>query len=262
MPTTQHLEAWALQNFPNVKGGDDLATLIWAALHDNRLTLQPNDVLVIASKVVSKAENRWVDLSTVTPSARAEELAAITHKDPRFVELVLRESVAISRARPHVLIVQHRLGWVSANAGIDQSNVGENGEGKVLLLPQNPDASAQHLREALEKHSGCSIGVVITDTHGRPFRMGNVNIALGASGLPTLIDQRGEKDRYGRVLQATLTGYADQVAAAAGLLMGEANEGQPIILIRGLNLNRPYGTGRDLIRPAEQDLYVFSKETS
>lgn len=261
MPTP-HLQAWALHDFPEVGAGDDLASLIWEVLSRNQLALQPHDVVVVASKIVSKAENRWVDLNDITPSTHAQELGALTLKDPRFVELVLRESVAISRAKPYVLVVQHRLGWVSANAGIDQSNVGPDRQDKVLLLPENPDQSAQNLRVALQDRSGQALGIVITDTHGRPFRMGNVNIALGASGLPALLDQRGTTDRNGRVLQVTLTGYADHVAATAGLLMGEADEGRPVIVLRGLDLNWPHGTGQDLIRPAHQDLYVFSKEDS
>ncbi len=260
MPPTQHLQAWALQPFPEVKAGDRLSDLIEEVLARNQLQLQPNDVLVVASKIVSKAENRWINLETITPSPRAEEIAALTRKDPRYVEVVLREAVAISRAKPHVLVVQHRLGWVSANAGIDQSNIGPNMHEVVLLLPENPDQSAQTLRAALQARYGHSIGVVITDTHGRPFRMGNVNVAIGASGLPTLIDQRGTTDRDGRTLEITMTAYADQVAGAAGLLMGEANEGQPVILLRGLQWDTSDGTGQDLIRPAHQDLYLYDKE--
>lgn len=259
MPT-QHLEAWALQGFPEVRAGDDVAALIWQALSDNQLAIQPYDVLVVASKIISKAEDRWVDLNAVTPSPRAQVLAELTLKDPRVVELVLQQSVAISRAKPHVLVVQHRLGWVSSNAGIDQSNIGPDKREMVLLLPENPDQSARQLREALQIQSGQPLGVIITDTHGRPFRMGNVNIALGASGLPVLLDQRGTTDRNERVLQMTLTGHADQIAGMAGLLMGEASEGQPVVLLRGLPMDEPHGTGQDLIRPAQQDLYVFSKE--
>lgn len=258
MPT-RHLQAWALEDFPEVRADDNLAELIVSGLAHNQLVLQDSDVLVVASKILSKSENRWVDLTNITPSAEAQELADLTRKDPRYVEVVLQESVGISRAKPHVLVVQHKLGWVSANAGIDQSNIGPHQTEKVLLLPKDPDGSALALQVQLGETFGCAVGIIITDTHGRPFRMGNINIALGASGLPTLIDQRGQMDRDGRSLEITMTAYADQVAAMAGLLMGEAAEGCPVVLVRGLDLSGEHGNGQDLIRPAHQDLYVYSK---
>lgn len=255
MPTTSLL-VQALPAIPSVQPGDDLATLIVEALARLDLTLQPNDVLVVSSKIVSKAENRFVDLREITPSPRAEELAAVTHKDPRFVEVVLRESLEVSRAAPHVLIVRHCLGFTSANAGIDQSNTGYTDNHIALLLPQDPDTSADQLANELAIRTGVRPAVVISDTHGRPFRLGNLNVAIGISGLAPLFDQRGETDLYGRTLQATITAFADQVTAAAGLVSGESNEGQPVILLRGLVWpHHQNGPARLLNRPPEQDLY-------
>jgi coenzyme F420-0:L-glutamate ligase / coenzyme F420-1:gamma-L-glutamate ligase len=253
----RHLELHALPGIPTVHPGDDLATLILEGLQRSKLTLFNGDILIVSSKIVSKSENRFLDLRTLTPSAQALELAEVTRKDARLVEAILQESVAVSRTGFNVLIVQHRLGFKSANAGIDQSNTGSTGHDLVLLLPEDPDASAARLAEALFTRTGIRPPIVISDTHGRPFRLGNLNVAIGASGLPVLYDQRGEHDLYGRELQATVTAIADEIAAAAGLVSGQTDEGQPIILMRGLTLpaNQPLGTARDLIRPPEQDLY-------
>jgi coenzyme F420-0:L-glutamate ligase/coenzyme F420-1:gamma-L-glutamate ligase len=257
---TQHLELFALPNIPSVNPGDDLAVIIVEALKHGQIVLQPSDILIVSSKIISKAENRFVDLRTVQPSEEAHRLADETRKDPRLVEVVLQESVGISRTAPHVLIVTHRLGFTSANAGIDQSNVGSASQDIVLLLPQNPDASAQQLATQLEAQLGVRPAIVVSDTHGRPFRLGNINVAIGASGLPVLYDQRGDLDLYGRELQATVTALADEIAAAAGLVSGQADEGQPVVLMRGLELpDEPIGTARDMIRPAEQDLYLNNR---
>jgi coenzyme F420-0:L-glutamate ligase/coenzyme F420-1:gamma-L-glutamate ligase len=227
------------------------------SLDETGLHLLPGDVLVISSKIISKAENRFVHLADIKPSDKAYKLAQTTRKDPRVVELVLRESVEISRVAPHVLIVRHRLGFTSANAGIDQSNVGSPDRETVLLLPEDPDHSADSIGKQLENLSGTRPAIVISDTHGRPFRLGNLNVAIGISGLPHLIDQRGQVDLFGRKLQATITALADQIASAAGLVSGEADEGQPVILMRGLvwDTTTPYGTAKDIIRPIDQDLY-------
>lgn len=255
MPSTSLL-VQALPDIPLVQAGDDLVTFILEALTHLDLGLQPNDVLVISSKIVSKAENRFVDLRDIKPSPRAEELAVITRKDPRFVEVVLRESQEVSRVAPNVLVVRHCLGFTSANAGIDQSNTGYTDSHMVLLLPQDPDASADYLASEIATRTGVRPAVVISDTHGRPFRMGNLNVAIGISGLAPLIDQRGETDLFGRMLQATVTAFADQVTAAAGLVSGETSEGQPVILIRGLVWpHQQNGTAQSLNRPPEQDLY-------
>ena len=218
--------------------------------------LADGDVLAVAQKVVSKAEGRLVPLVDVQPSKRASEVAAQTDKDPRVVELILQESEEISRLRQGVLIVRHRLGFTSANAGIDRSNVAQRGEAEtVLLLPIDPDRSAAQLREAIQARLGVQIGIVITDSHGRPFRLGTVGVAIGVAGIPALWDQRGKPDLYGYSLQHTDIGVADEIAAAAGLLMGAAAEGQPVVLVRGLHLPLTDGKATDLVRPKEMDLY-------
>lgn len=253
MPATQ-LWLWALPGIPRIKPGDDLASIILRALGDT--SLQAHDVLVIASKIVSKAENRFVDLRLIEPSGHALDLASKTGKDPRLVELILRESVEVSRIAPNVLIVRHRLGFTSANAGIDQSNTGDTGTDVALLLPTDPDKSAAQIATSIEQHLGVRPAVVISDTHGRPFRLGNSNVAIGIDGLPPLYDQRGGTDHFGRRLRATVTAFADQVAAAAGLVMGEAAEGQPVILVRGLEWDREKaGLAIEINRPPEMDLY-------
>jgi coenzyme F420-0:L-glutamate ligase/coenzyme F420-1:gamma-L-glutamate ligase len=246
----------ALPGIPMVKPGDDLAKLIIASLQRAELTLSDGDVLVVSSKIVSKAENRFVDLQMVTPSPQALELSQVTHKDPRLVELVLQNSQHISRTAPQVLIVRHRLNFTSANAGIDASNVGANMSEMVLLLPENPDRSARQLCETLAAYYGVCVGVIISDTHGRPFRFGNINVAIGVANIPALIDQRGDHDLFGRELVATFTPLADELAAAAGLLTGQADEGQPVVLIRGVAWEVSPQTAQHLIRPPEQDLYA------
>lgn len=246
----------ALPGLPLIQTGDDLVALILAGLARGGLTLQSGDVLVVTSKIVSKSEGRWLDLRTLEPSARALELAAATDKDARLVEAILRESKAISRYRQGVLIVRHRLGFTSANAGIDHSNVGLEGEDWVLLLPEDPDASAQRLHETLRERTGLSIGIVISDTHGRPFRVGNVGVAIGVAGLPALLDFRGQHDLFGRELRATIVALADALASAAGLISGEADEARPVVLVRGLHLPDGAGQAADLIRDPAQDLYL------
>lgn len=246
----------AVSGIPPVHPGDDIAALIRQALSEQGLSLVDDDILVIAQKIVSKAEGRSVRLDSITPSDRAREVARATHKEPRLVELILRESEEISRLAPGVLVVRHRLGFTSANAGIDRSNVQQEGEGEtVLLLPLDPDASAHQIRLNLEAASGVSMGVVISDSHGRPFRLGTVGVAIGVSGLPALWDRRGEADLHGYALQHTDVGVADELAAAAGLLMGQAAEGLPVVLVRGLKLPSRDGRAADLIRPKENDLY-------
>ena len=239
-----------------VEPSDDLGAITIAAFAANGLAPEAGDVLVMAQKVVSKAEGRYVDVTAVEPSARAVELAAEVDKDPRFVEVVLSESRRVVRHRPGVLIVEHRLGFVMANAGIDHSNlpVADSGE-RVLLLPKDPDGSARSLREQLRHSFGIDIAVIITDSFGRPWRKGTVGIALGAAGLPALIDMRGHPDLFGRELLVTETGFADEIAAAAGLLMGQADEAVPMVLVRGLGWSAPEVSAAALIRPAEHDLF-------
>ncbi len=235
--------------------GDDVAGLLLAALDRAGLALRDGDVVAIAQKIVSKAEGRLVALAGVEPGEEARRLAAQVGNDPRLMELILRESEEVSRLRPGVIIVRHHLGFTSANAGIDRSNVGPGDEERVLLLPRDPDDSARRIREVMMAATGAAVGVVITDSHGRPFRLGTVGVAIGAAGIPALWDRRGESDRYGYRLQHTDVGVADEIAAAAGLLMGQAAEGQPAVLLRGLRLPDADGRAADLIRPRELDLY-------
>ncbi len=248
----------ALRGFPQVSAGDDLAALAATALARAEVRLEPADVLIFAQKVVSKAEGRRVDLATVTPGARALELARTVQKDPRLVELVLRESRRVIRTAKDVLIVEHRLGLIMANAGIDQSNVAGPTEGEVaLLLPEDPDASAVRLRARLGELTGSEPGVIISDSFGRPWRMGSVGVAIGCAGVASILDLRGRVDMFGRPLRVTVVGHADELAAAASLLMGQADEAQPVILLRGLSPDgsHPHRPAAALLRPAEQDLF-------
>jgi coenzyme F420-0:L-glutamate ligase/coenzyme F420-1:gamma-L-glutamate ligase len=255
MSPAPQLTLIALPHIPDVQPGNDVAQLILEAIHSAGLTLADGDVLAIAQKIISKAEGRQARLADVEPSSRAIQLAAEVGKDPRLVELILQESTAVSRHRPGVLIVRHRLGFTCANAGIDRSNVDAGEDETVLLLPLDPDASAARLRADLLAATGAVVGVVITDSHGRPFRLGTVGVAIGAAGIPALWDRRGEPDLYGYRLQHTDVGVADEIAAAAGLLMGQAAEGLPVVLVRGLRLPPADGRAADLVRPPELDLY-------
>jgi coenzyme F420-0:L-glutamate ligase/coenzyme F420-1:gamma-L-glutamate ligase len=246
----------AVPGIPLVVAGDDVAALIGEALAALGRTLEPHDVVVVASTIISKAENRYVDLTGIEPSARAIELAAATEKDPRLVEVVLSESTAVSRAVPGVLIVRHRLGFVSANAGVDFSNA--TGSADVgILLPIDPDHSATVIRDRLASRFGVApLAVVISDTHGRAFRRGNLNVAIGIAGIPPLLDARGSADLYGRVLEATSIPLADQVAAAAGLVTGEAAEGLPVVVVRGLRFDAADAPADDLNWPPALDLFA------
>lgn len=244
-----------LSGIPPVQVGDDLARLISDALQQASLYLEPGDILVLAQKIVSKAEGRMVDLSTVTPSIEAQELAERTQKDPRVVELILNESVEIVRTRPGLIVVEHNLGFICANAGIDHSNVGEFADERVLLLPEFPDTSAKLISKKLEDSSGTQVGVLIIDSHGRAWRLGTVGVAIGISGLPGLIDLRGEPDMFGRKLKITEVGVADELAAAASLVMGQADEGTPVIHVRGFPYPARDASIKEMIRPKDEDLF-------
>lgn len=250
------LQLIGVPHMPDVQPGDNIADLLLQALAQAQMSLQAGDVLAIAQKVISKAEGRLVNLADVQPDDEALAVAAQTGKDPRLVKLILDESEAISRLRQGVLIVRHRLGFTSANAGIDRSNVAQTGADEtVLLLPLDPDGSAAQIRQRLFDALAVQVGVVITDSHGRPFRLGTVGVAIGVAGLPALWDRRGEADLYGYALQHTEVGLADEIAAAAGLLMGQAAEGTPVVLLRGLQLPTAVGKASDLVRPSQMDLY-------
>jgi coenzyme F420-0:L-glutamate ligase / coenzyme F420-1:gamma-L-glutamate ligase len=250
------LEVIALTGLPLIKAGDDLVALIASSLKLNGVEPRAQDVLVVAQKIVSKAEGRMVDLATVQPSARARALAADVDKDPRLVEIILSESVRVVRARRNVLIVQHRFGFIMANAGVDQSNVApEDGSAHVLLLPENPDRSAETLRRGLARLTGIDLAVVINDSFGRPWRQGTAGVAIGVAGLPALIDLRGRPDLFGRKLEVSVIGFADEIAAAASLVMGQANEAAPVVLIRGLRWSAPESTAASVIRSPNEDLF-------
>jgi coenzyme F420-0:L-glutamate ligase / coenzyme F420-1:gamma-L-glutamate ligase len=251
----QSLAIIALPGMPLIQPGDDIVSLICAALRRAGLTLQTGDVLVVTSKIISKSEGRYVDLQTVTPGPEAVQLAQETEKDPRVVELILRESQAVSRKAPGVLITRHRLGFTSANAGIDHSNVVGSDE-TVLLLPVDPDASASAICQGIFETTGVEVGIVVSDSHGRPFRLGTVAVAVGLAGMPALLDLRGQPDLFGRELRASIMGYGDMVASAANLVAGEGKDGFPVVLVRGLDFPPQDGHARDLIRPFERDLYL------
>ncbi len=256
MSAAAELRLIALPGFPQVAGGDDLAALTAAALARGGLSLRAGDVLVFAQKIISKAEGRRIDLAAVVPGAKAIELAESVHKDARLVELILRESRRIVRFAKDVLIVEHRLGLIMANAGIDQSNVADPAGGEfALLLPEDPDASAARLRERLHALTGCEPGIIISDSFGRPWRVGTVGVAIGCAGFAATLDLRGEKDLFGRALRVTVVGHADEIASAASVLMGQGSEGRPVILVRGLAARAPQQPAAALMRPRQQDLF-------
>jgi coenzyme F420-0:L-glutamate ligase/coenzyme F420-1:gamma-L-glutamate ligase len=250
------LEVIALEGLPFVRPGDDLVELIASALTRNGVAPRAGDVLVVAQKIVSKAEGRMIDLATVEPSAKALTLAAEVDKDPRLVEVILSESVRVVRARRNVLIVEHRLGFIMANAGVDQSNVAPaDGASRALLLPENPDRSAEALRRGLAAVTGIDLAVVINDSFGRAWRQGTAGVAIGVAGLPALVDLRGRPDLFGRTLEVSVIGFADEVAAAASLVMGQADEATPVVLIRGLRWSAPATNAASMIRSANEDLF-------
>ena len=246
-----------LTGLPMVRPGDDLIRLLEAAIDNNSIALRDEDVLVVAQKIVSKAQNRYVNLADVKPGPHAEQLALAVEKDPRLVEVILSESHSVLRHRPGLLIVRHRLGFVMANAGVDQSNIDESEAGqRVLLLPEEPNGTAREIRESLEEKFSVRLGVIINDSAGRPWRNGIVGIALGVSGLPAVRDMCGKPDLSGRTLQVTFTGFADGIAAAAGLAMGEANEGIPVALVRGMHWPANEASPTGLLREPELDLFL------
>jgi coenzyme F420-0:L-glutamate ligase / coenzyme F420-1:gamma-L-glutamate ligase len=238
-----------------VEPGDDLARLLAGAVNAAGLVPLQTDVLMVTQKIVSKAEGRFVDLASITPGPRAIELAEVTRKDARFVELVLAESTAVVRAAPDVLITRHRSGHVMANAGIDRSNMGPGSQDRALLLPADADASAQRLRTALSEYWPQPPAVLISDSFGRPWRLGVTNVAIGASGLPALVDRRGETDRNGRRLEVTQVALGDMIASAGGLVTGEGAEGVPAVLVRGLLWSAEDRPASSLVRPPDEDLF-------
>jgi coenzyme F420-0:L-glutamate ligase/coenzyme F420-1:gamma-L-glutamate ligase len=247
-----------LIGLPLIKSGDNLIELIIDALKRNKINIIDGDVLVLAQKIISKSEGRMVNLATISPSPAATQMAQETEKDPRLVELILQESVSVLRTRPGTIVVEHRLGFVCANAGIDHSNVageGSNKEEWVLLLPENPDSSAEQIRTGIEHRLRVSIGVMIIDSHGRAWRMGTVGVAIGLAGLPGLVDMRGVSDLFGYTLRITQIGAADELAAAASLVMGQAAEATPVVHVHGFPYSLRDGSLRELLRPPELDMF-------
>lgn len=257
-PCSPHLALTALPDLPIVRRGDDLVAITLAGLTRANIRLKDGDVLAVTSKIISRAEGRFADLAEVEVSARAEEIAAKVESDPRIVELVLQESVEISRLGRHALIVRHRLGFILANAGIDRSNLAAppGFAEPVLLLPEDPDASAMRLRDEVHSRTGANIALVVTDSCNRPFRMGSIGLAIGLAGLPALHDQRGGTDLFGRTLECTITGFADQVAIAADLVAGQGDEGRPIVHLRGLSFTPAQDRAKVLVRDPAGDLYA------
>lgn len=249
------LQLIPVSNLPLIQPGDDLAGLIFGSIQQAGLTLTSDDILVVAQKIVSKAENRFVRLAEVTPSAQALELAQITGKPAAHVEVILWDTAEIIRVRQELLIVEHKLGFISANAGIDHSNV--SGEAGVLLrLPADPDASARAIRQHLRELSGAQPPVLIIDSHGRPWRYGTVGVTIGLSGLAPVQDLRGVPDLFDQPLLHTDVGFADQIAAAASLLMGQAAEGCPVVIVRGLPFTLDeQAKAADVLRPKEMDVF-------
>ena len=250
------VQLFGISGVPLMRPGDDLAAVLAAALRRSGSDPATGDILVIAQKIVSKAEGRYVELATVHPSPRAFALAEETHKDPRIVEVILSESRRVVRSRPGLLICEHRLGFVMANAGVDRSNLDPDGAERVLLLPRDPDASAEALRARLTAEFGTELAVVINDSFGRPWRLGTVGVAIGAAGLPSVLDLRGKPDLFGRPLEVTVVGLADEIAAAASLVMGQADEARPVVLVRGLDPARAQPLpATAIVRLAAEDLF-------
>ena len=257
---TPQFRVIGLPGFGMIERGDDLVAVIVQALEQNGLTLEHGDVVCVAQKIISKAEGCLVSLNDVEPTEQATVLAEATHKDPRMVQLILDESSEVMRHKPNVLVVRHNLGFVGAHAGIDQSNVDHSGGEMALLLPKDPDASAAVLRDALQQHYGTNLGVIITDSHNRAWRMGTIGSAIGCAGVIVLDDSRGGEDIYGRTLQATLVSRADALAGAATLMMGETTEKLPVVILRGLPPEQtlsddPNQTAQLINRPLDEDMF-------
>ena len=256
---TRQLTLHGLSNIPLIQAGDDLGTIISDALDHNGLNLEDGDILVLAQKIVSKSENRQIDLNTITPSQQAIRVAEQSDKNPRLVEVILSESRSIIRLKQGVIITEHNRGWIMANAGIDASNVEcVEGQENILLLPLDPDASAAQLKLTLDTKYQTDVGVIINDSFGRPWRLGTTSVALGAAGLPSLWDRRGDEDLFGRELKVSQQALADELATAASLLQGQAAEGQPVILLRGFDFgsDRPSANpASTLIRDPAEDMF-------
>ena len=250
------LQIIPLTEIPEVGEGDDLAALVNDSMRMQGIRFEADDILVVAQKIVSKAEGRTARLADVQPSESACELAREVDKDARLVELILSESTAVVRTAPGVIIVRHKLGLVCANAGIDQSNIDHGNDQLALLLPEDPDKSARALQASLEAASGRSLGVIVCDSTNRPWRLGTVSIAIGSSGVKVLDDRRGQADIFGRILTTTMSNIADSIATAASLVMGETTEKVPCVVVRGVAAGSNSETAADCNRPVEEDLFL------
>lgn len=247
-----------LNHFPMVEPGDDLGSQIIRCIDENGIQLEEDDIFVLTQKIISKSEDCYVDLNLISPSQEALKLSAETGKDPRLIEVILGESNSVIRKRFGSLIVEHKLGFICASAGVDHSNIPSNrseSENLVLLLPKDPNKSALDIRNKIQNHSGRNVGVLIIDTQGRPWRIGVVGMSIGISGLPAVIDERGWKDLYGSALEITVVGVADELASAASLMMGQANEGTPVVHVRGFPYKLTNGNFNDLLRSKDTDLF-------
>ena len=252
----QKLTLCAVEGIPLVNPGDDLFEIINKAISNSSERLRNGDIIVIAQKIVSKVENRIISLDDVTPSSEALKVALETNKDPRQIELVLRESREIIRHRPGVIIVEQNLGIIMANAGIDHSNIESEGDvERVLLLPENPDETCRKLQTQFKDTLNVSVGVIINDSVGRAWRVGTTGLAIGVSGLPAIVDLRGEKDIFGRELLVSEQAVADELASAASLLQGQASEKLPVVIVKGFNSNAPHQNASALIRDKEMDMF-------
>ena len=255
-PKLRTLTVCAVPGVPMVEPGDDLGTILTAALDAAGLVFRDGDVTVVAQKIISKAQGRYAYLDEYPPSARARALAEATGKDPRLVEIILSESKEVVAHGPNLIIAEHRSGHVMANAGVDRSNIRHSpGRECVLLLPEDPDAACEALKRAFDRHFGVSVATVVSDSVGRPWRTGTVGIALGCAGLPALEDLRGRPDLHGRPLEVSLTGLADSLAAAAALVMGEGDEALPFAVVRGAHWRGAPAPARALLRARELDLF-------
>jgi coenzyme F420-0:L-glutamate ligase/coenzyme F420-1:gamma-L-glutamate ligase len=254
LATVNAVEIIAVENLPLITKGDNLAELICDAAKKQETPVQERDVIVITHVAVSKSEGNVVNLDEISPSERAKEIAQQTGKEPELVEAILRETKEIVRIGPISLITETKNGVICANAGVDRSNI--EGERNVVLLPKNPDASAQKVRREIKRLTGCDVAVIVSDTHGRPFRMGEINVAIGVAGIKPIRDRRGEKDLFGYVLRIKQTSVADELASAAELVIGQANEGIPVAIIRGYNYQATENaSATELTRPKEKDLF-------
>ena len=250
-----HLKLIALKDFPLIEPNDDLASIINKSINNNGIDIESGDVVVVAQKIISKCENRYVELKNIQPSKQATDLAKTLNRDPAFIQIIQNESKKIISTDKNVIIVEHKLGFININAGIDRSNILQNDD-VVLLLPENPSKSAKDLQSAISANFQRDIALIVTDSMTRPYRSGVTNFALASANIPSLIDLKGESDIYGNILQSTEIAIADELAAAAGLLMGQGSEKQPVVIIRGFD-KKNYSTNDafDLVVDEDEDLY-------